>query len=167
MYPPAPKEECSLVKSSFPPPPLPFSPTNKMHLRGKKKVEKIRELTADRRSGAISEAEFATLKRQLLEMEQLRREAEEEARRRQEVNILGFFLFYFIFVFLLPRLVCLSSSSTRFFFRRFNARRAPLLSSSPRKSSCLCSPHLPVRTMSQPTYVQHFRYHRHNRSQTR
>ncbi|CAM9607316.1 unnamed protein product [Scytosiphon promiscuus] len=51
---------------------------------GQQVVDKIRELTADRRSGAISDVEFANLKRQLLEMEQLRREAEEEARKRQE-----------------------------------------------------------------------------------
>ncbi|CAN0390730.1 unnamed protein product [Pylaiella littoralis] len=46
-------------------------------------VDKIRELASDRRSGLISEEQFAEQKRQLLEMEQLRRQAEEEAQRRE------------------------------------------------------------------------------------
>lgn len=42
-------------------------------------------MASERKSGLISEAEFAEQKRQLLEMEQLRRQAEEEAQRRAQV----------------------------------------------------------------------------------
>lgn len=50
------------------------------------KVDKIRELAAGKRAGEISEEEFADQKRRLLEMEKLRREAEEEAMRRAKVR---------------------------------------------------------------------------------
>lgn len=48
-------------------------------------VDKIRELAAAKRAGEISDQEFADQKRRLLEMEKLRREAEEEALRREQV----------------------------------------------------------------------------------
>lgn len=51
-------------------------------------MDKIRELAAGKRAGEISEQEFADQKRRLLEMEKLRREAEEEAMRREKVKVL-------------------------------------------------------------------------------
>lgn len=49
-------------------------------------VERIRELAMEKSTGKISEDEFLAKKRQLLEMEHLRREADEETRRRAQVS---------------------------------------------------------------------------------
>ena len=50
-------------------------------------VERIRELAMEKSTGKISDDEFLAKKRQLLEMEHLRREADEETRRRAQVSI--------------------------------------------------------------------------------
>lgn len=50
-------------------------------------VDRIRELSARKKAGEISDQEFAEQKSQLLEMETLRREAEEEAMRREQVCV--------------------------------------------------------------------------------
>lgn len=50
-------------------------------------VERIRELAMEKLTGKISEDEFWAKKRQLLEMEYLRREADLETNRRAQVPL--------------------------------------------------------------------------------
>lgn len=49
-------------------------------------METIRDLTLEKSCGNISDQDFVAKKRQVLEMEQLRREALEESRRRSEAS---------------------------------------------------------------------------------